>query len=133
MKAVGSAPLGERVAALQPHLHVFGHTHFGWDAEIDEIRYVQAALATPKERRRRMRTLEIGGIASEPLEIYNGARTARFTGRSTAAFAPRRHAVWSEYYRHTDRTPGDVEPAPWVLEHYRARAPRRVREEDRSQ
>jgi hypothetical protein len=30
MKAVGSQPLGRRVDALRPDVHLFGHSHFGW-------------------------------------------------------------------------------------------------------
>ena len=50
-KASGSAFLAKRVAALSPMAHIFGHTHFGWDATIKRAgrstRYIQAALATP--------------------------------------------------------------------------------------
>lgn len=49
-KAVGSAPLARRVAALRPAVHVFGHTHFGWDAVHDGIRYLQAPLCYPGTR-----------------------------------------------------------------------------------
>jgi hypothetical protein len=28
---IGSDPLAARVAALKPHIHVFGHTHFAWN------------------------------------------------------------------------------------------------------
>ena len=31
-KAAGSQPLARRLKALQPDMHVFGHTHFSWDA-----------------------------------------------------------------------------------------------------
>ena len=58
--AVGSQYLQQRVEKLQPSLHLFGHTHFGWDATIDGIRYVQAALAYPQERKSRMASLDIG-------------------------------------------------------------------------
>ena len=34
-KAVGSDFLARRLSALQPCMHVFGHTHFGWDASLD--------------------------------------------------------------------------------------------------
>ena len=37
---VGSAFLGRRVEELQPSLHVFGHTHFSWDATLDGVRYL---------------------------------------------------------------------------------------------
>ncbi len=33
-KAAGSLPLGARVRALAPDIHVFGHTHFAWDAKL---------------------------------------------------------------------------------------------------
>ena len=118
MKAVGSQPLGSRVALLRPDVHVFGHTHFGWDATLDGVRYIQAALGTPAERDRRMRSLQIGKIQRAPLRVYDGDR-----GR----FCAQRHAAWSDYYRSHPRTPEQVTPAPWVLGHYEARAPHRVR------
>ena len=118
MKAVGSAPLGRRVRSLRPDVHVFGHTHFGWDAQLDGTRYVQAALATPEERRYRMKSLAIGSIDHGPLQLFDGERRA---------FCPPRHAAWSTYYSLHARTPDVTFPAPWVLDHYRKRAPSRVR------
>ncbi|CAE7323000.1 unnamed protein product [Symbiodinium natans] len=41
-KASGSVYLRKRVEELRPDVHVFGHTHFGWDAVHDGVRYVQA-------------------------------------------------------------------------------------------
>lgn len=114
MKVVGSNPLGRRVAQLQPDVHLFGHTHFGWDAEIDGVRYVQAALGTPRERRHRMGSLEYGGIERRPVMVFDG---------EAGHFCPRRHASWSSYYEVNPRNPANVEPAPWV----RARFARRVR------
>ena len=38
MQAVGSLPLGRRVRAMRPHMHVFGHSHFGWDQTLDGTR-----------------------------------------------------------------------------------------------
>lgn len=61
-KAAGSRFLGERVQKLQPDVHVFGHTHFGWDAVHDNIRYVQAALAYPGERTMRWSSLAVGTL-----------------------------------------------------------------------
>ena len=40
-------------------MHVFGHTHFGWDMQLDGVRYIQAALAYPYERELRMRSLTV--------------------------------------------------------------------------
>lgn len=34
-KAAGSHPLAQRLQALQPDVHIFGHTHFSWDTMID--------------------------------------------------------------------------------------------------
>lgn len=34
-KAAGSLPLAQRLGALQPDVHIFGHTHFSWDADIE--------------------------------------------------------------------------------------------------
>jgi hypothetical protein len=34
-KAVGSDFLWRRLQSLQPDLHVFGHSHFAWDAELE--------------------------------------------------------------------------------------------------
>ena len=55
-KAVGSDALAARVAALAPEVHVFGHTHFSWDARLPSCgapgtRFVQWPLAYPSERR----------------------------------------------------------------------------------
>lgn len=34
-KISGSAYLAARLQRWQPHMHVFGHTHFSWDACLD--------------------------------------------------------------------------------------------------
>ncbi|KAG1681526.1 hypothetical protein FOA52_014032 [Chlamydomonas sp. UWO 241] len=57
-KAVGSDPLGERVRRLHPAVHVFGHTHFSWDATLENgVRYVQAPLCYPPERGHRFKSV----------------------------------------------------------------------------
>ena len=33
-RVAGSEPLAGRVAALRPDIHLFGHTHFSWDATL---------------------------------------------------------------------------------------------------
>jgi hypothetical protein len=43
-KAVGSTFLFNRLQSLKPQMHVFGHTHFAWDATLEGIRYVQVYL-----------------------------------------------------------------------------------------
>ncbi|CAK9004276.1 Parkin coregulated gene protein-like [Durusdinium trenchii] len=64
-KAVGSAYLKERVEKLKPDVHVFGHTHFGYDMELDGIRYLQAPLATPAERVWAGSLVTLGGFPIE--------------------------------------------------------------------
>ena len=36
-KAAGSEPLAQRLRALKPDVHIFGHTHFSWDANIEGV------------------------------------------------------------------------------------------------
>ncbi|KAJ7975496.1 Ser/Thr protein phosphatase family protein, expressed [Quillaja saponaria] len=64
--------------------HVFGHTHFCWDAMVDGIRYVQAPLAYPRERKRRMN----GGENWLPFCLY---ADGKFTDRLSPCY-------WSDYY-----------------------------------
>ena len=56
----GSIPLSRRVQGLQPDLHVFGHSHFAWDATIRGTRFVQAPLCTARERSRRLASIKVG-------------------------------------------------------------------------
>ena len=78
-------------------MHVFGHTHFGWDAVVDGVRYVQAALAYPAERRARWHTLANGDFGRQgPLLLWS----------SSSGFAPKRSCRWSGYYEHHARDPG---------------------------
>ena len=32
---IGSDPLAARLAALRPDVHIFGHTHFSWNMQMD--------------------------------------------------------------------------------------------------
>ncbi|KAF3438422.1 hypothetical protein FNV43_RR21184 [Rhamnella rubrinervis] len=84
--------------------HVFGHTHFCWDAVIDGIRYVQAPLAYPRERKRRMN----GGENWLPFCIYSD-------GKLSDRVSP---CYWSDYYSANPRTPHDTRLAPWVARFY---------------
>ncbi len=66
----GSRFLQARVRRLRPRLHVFGHTHFGWDAELNGQRYLQAALGYPRERRE---LAKLNGLMQEqdaPIEVW---------------------------------------------------------------
>ena len=111
--------------------HVFGHTHFCWDSVVDEIRYwsgglaiseikmhddysnsndikflhcryVQAPLAYPRERKRRM-----NGEGWLPFCVYRDG------------FNPEIYpALWSDYYNKNKREPENTQLAPWVASHF---------------
>ena len=48
---LGSARLDHQIRKLQPAIHVYGHSHVNQAIEIDGIRYMNNAFATPKETR----------------------------------------------------------------------------------
>ena len=101
------------------------------------IRYVQAALATPAERKRRPRSLMVSYDLdleppheqppadthgeSLPLLIYDDSADGGAGG-----FCPPRRAAWSDHYSCTPRVPTDVSPAPWVVDYYARKAPQRL-------
>ena len=127
---------------------------FAQDATLDGVRYVQAPLATPAERARRMPSLVVGDDPVLPLKLYDGdagddndgasggAATEQSDaggegsggeggggeggGRARGGFVRRMHAAWSDHYDNAPRTPADTFPAPWVLNYYTRRAPSRV-------
>lgn len=108
-KAVGSRFLGERVQRLGSALHVFGHTHFGWDATVAGTRYIQAALGYPHEWEQRPASMEIGSLPHEPAVIWDSA----------SGFAPPMPARWSGYYERNPRRPEITHTlAPYVARMY---------------
>lgn len=111
-KFVGSPFLGRRVSQLQPDVHVFGHTHFGWDAVLDGVRYLSAPLAMPRERSRRLGSIATGhfpqdepGHSVEPLLVWDSS----LPGKGLPAPYP---AAWSGYYREQPRRPELVTVLP---------------------
>jgi hypothetical protein len=91
-KAVGSAPLAARLAQLSPDVHLFGHTHFAWEARLGvdggKTRYIQAPLCSPRERQRRLMTVgfetsmaqaeaDPAGATWLPLCVYQGLADGR--------------------------------------------------------
>ncbi|XP_021292045.1 uncharacterized protein LOC110422453 isoform X1 [Herrania umbratica] len=109
-KIIGSDWLEDRIRSIHGiegssfACHVFGHTHFCWDAIVDGIRYVQAPLAYPRERRRRMN----GGETWLPFCIYSDGE---FSGRISPCY-------WSDYYAANPRAPHNTQLAPWVARFY---------------
>ncbi|PVH31675.1 hypothetical protein PAHAL_9G208000 [Panicum hallii] len=107
-KVIGSDFLERRLRDIHSNrkdgaaCHVFGHTHFCWDSVVDEIRYVQAPLAYPRERKRRMNSE--GWL---PFCVYRDG------------FNPEIYpALWSDYYNKNKREPENTQLAPWVARHF---------------
>jgi len=109
-KIIGSDYLEVRIRSIHgiqgsaSACHVFGHTHFCWDAVVDGIRYVQAPLAYPRERKRRMN----GGENWLPFCIY-------INGKFADTLSP---CYWSDYYSANQRAPHNTKLAPWVARFY---------------
>ena len=136
MSAVGSRFLEKRVEELAPDVHVFGHTHFGWDATIQRngrsTRYIQAALATPAERSRRPRSLtvsydlDIDQTTTPPkhIEPPKDALGDALPSRSGAPVRMKlglpaetpRGAITTTRGEGAER----CDAAPWVVDYYRA-------------
>ena len=118
-KAVGSTFLERRVASLKPDVHVFGHTHFGWDATIDGVRYIQAPVSYPHEWKQRPGSLTVGPDANGRDFDFSGRRRLAepcciFDWERHGGFAPKMSARWSDHYASNPRTPQDTELAWWV-------------------
>mmetsp|Transcript_20879 Transcript_20879/g.83209 ORF Transcript_20879/g.83209 Transcript_20879/m.83209 type:complete len:446 (-) Transcript_20879:1473-2810(-) len=111
-QAVGSRFLGDRVRRLEPDVHVFGHVHFGWDATLDGVRYVQAALAYPNEWRSRPASLAIGDldvvVGEQPSEEDEAPRPRGpllIWDSASGVVADEYSARWSDHYKRFPRTP----------------------------
>jgi hypothetical protein len=132
--AAGSRALGRRVAALQPDVHVFGHTHIAMDLDVRPpgspagarpIRCVHWPLRYPAER---LRASAGGGsprLAGKPADPGPDPALVWTCGSAAAgqpgtegrgAPGPRLPTHWSAYYAVHPRNPANVEPAPWVRE-----------------
>ncbi|XP_034214956.1 uncharacterized protein LOC117627137 [Prunus dulcis] len=128
-KIIGSDCLEFRIRSIHgvegspSACHVFGHTHFCWDSVLhgislkvpnnvsgysqvndEQCRYVQAPLAYPRERKRRMN----GGDKWLPFCIYSHGK---FSDRLSPCY-------WSDYYSTNPRTPHNTQLAPWVARFY---------------
>lgn len=102
-KGIGSEYLRRRVEGLRPNLHVFGHTHFGYDLEVDGIRYVQAPLSMSSERHSRGTTVALGDFPdglpfSHPFMVWH----------SRSGWAPKSQGAWSAYWNATAGGPSHV-------------------------
>jgi len=110
-KVVGSDPLEEQIRRLQPHIHLFGHTHIPIDMELEGIRYIQWPLGYTREADRQCAPV----YSSSPLMFFDSALGAGSTGIPSDLASTQ--TAWSRYYRANERTPNITDDlAPWVLE-----------------
>lgn len=129
-KAVGSTYLRDRVHRLtaqrrarpshEPaHMHVFGHTHFGYDLTLDDrIRYVQPPLSYPSERKQRWGSIALPGLERGPVLLFDSASGLR------GGFVAEMPARWSEHYRRVARDPSNQQLAPYVASVWQRRVDR---------
>ncbi|GMH38657.1 hypothetical protein BSKO_06541 [Bryopsis sp. KO-2023] len=84
-KAIGSVPLRKRLKRINPNIHVFGHSHFGWDSTLDDgVRYVQCPLCYPGERTARARSIAL----LSPLDRFAGQWGGQANGVKEAEWLP---------------------------------------------
>ncbi|EFN56980.1 hypothetical protein CHLNCDRAFT_21755 [Chlorella variabilis] len=115
-KAAGSDALEARVRRLRPLAHVFGHTHFSWDAEVEGVRYVQWPLGYPQEHARRRG----GGAGWLPLPLFDSDAVRPGVGDGRSGLAPPQACYWSDLYSTYPRNPANITAAPWVTTTTRA-------------
>jgi hypothetical protein len=109
-RVVGSDPLEAQVRRLNPHLHLFGHTHIPIDLELEGIRYLQWPLGYSREAHLQCAPVHSVG----PLMVYDSA-----CGSGKAAIParlPSLSAVWTKYYATNRRDPTNGNLAPWVVQ-----------------
>ena len=110
-RVVGSDPLEAQVRRLNPHLHLFGHTHIPIDLELDGIRYLQWPLGYSREADKQCAPVHAVGA----LMIYDSACGTGKEG--IPPNLPSLTAAWTNYYRNNARNPLLISPlAPWVLQ-----------------
>jgi len=96
-KAIGSFALQNRVTSLRPDVHIFGHTHFGWDSMVNSTRFVQAPLAMPKER---------SSFSTTCIDKFPDFEEALpLLLREGSTWAGAYTAGWSHYYKKYQREP----------------------------
>eukprot|EP01057_Protomagalhaensia_wolfi_P000185 Protomagalhaensia_wolfi_Nauph_80__184@NODE_10_length_5655_cov_165_650285_g7_i1_p6_GENE_NODE_10_length_5655_cov_165_650285_g7_i1NODE_10_length_5655_cov_165_650285_g7_i1_p6_ORF_typecomplete_len139_score15_56_NODE_10_length_5655_cov_165_650285_g7_i135583974 len=133
--------MGLRVLQLLPDVHVFGHTHFGWNASLREMldgqklskedqselfedsirklldcRFIQAPLGYPRERSMRLRSLAVG-----PFNAKSGSRSlvpALSLESDGSLSVGCDFAYWSEHYKREGRHPENTVTADYVKQIY---------------
>ena len=97
----------EEARSEREHVHVFGHTHFGWDQTLDGVRFVQAPVSYPHEWKQRPGSLVVGPDATGRTFDLSRAETGlEGDARGDAASAAAPLCVWDEVVR--ERPEGGV-------------------------
>lgn len=131
--------IGERIIHCEPDIHIFGHTHFGWDASISDLlegqelgpesrtlvseisprllkcRFVQAPLGYPRERQIRLRSLTSNGFP-EKLQFSTIASIGAEDHQLRQHKA--RDAYWSKFYETHKRDQTNTKLAKYVKDIY---------------
>ena len=108
-KVIGSDPLEEQIRRLQPHIHLFGHTHIPIDMELDGITYIQWPLGYFKESEKQCKPIYQNG----PLLVHDSS-----LGRGKRGIPIRRPSLttwWTKYYEEHSRDPTNEELSPWLI------------------
>lgn len=113
-KFVGSQYLGSRVARLQPDVHIFGHTHFGWDQVVDGIRYMSPPVGMPPEREIRVSTVSLGDFLQPDMDPLHKDTPPKpvLVWDTLSGFPPKYDAGWSGFYAMYGREPYKVTTLP---------------------
>jgi len=110
-KVIGSDPLEAQIRRLQPHLHLFGHTHIPIDLKLDGIRYLQWPLGYSREADKQCAPVHAVG----PLLVFDSA--CGEGAKAVPSHLPSLSAVWTQYYASHQRNPQEVKAlAPWVMQ-----------------
>lgn len=108
-KVIGSDPLEEQIRRLQPHIHLFGHTHIPIDMELDGITYIQWPLGYYKESEKQCKPIYQTG----PLLVHDSA-----LGQGKQGIPKNRPSLttwWTRYYEEHARDPTIEDLSPWLI------------------
>jgi predicted phosphodiesterase len=110
-RVIGSDPLEAQLRRLQPHLHLFGHTHIPIDLQLEGVRYIQWPLGYSREADKQCAPVHAVG----PLLVFDSI--CGEGAKAVPSRLPSLSAVWTQYYTSHPRNPQEVKVlAPWVTQ-----------------
>ncbi len=108
-KVIGSDPLEQQIRRLQPHVHLFGHTHIPVDMELDGITYIQWPLGYFKESEKQCKPIYQDG----PLLVHDS--TLGQGKKGIPKDRPSLNTWWTRYYNEHVRDPTIEDLSPWLI------------------